>query len=347
MTQDEFKASIVQMILATDMVCHFSLKENILILHGIIRKSHQKLARLKKRALSAIHLPHNGLKSLFPTSSQDPFLHFKQNYFIPTAAASQEHDTSAALPQHVLNRQERLMMCQILVHAADISNPCRPWPVFHQLSSLVCIEFFRQGEQERALGLPVSPNMNQQEANVSAINVGFIDFIVQPYFEALAVLYPKAKELVAVCTRNRDEWINKASTTDALDALGNNITSVNVALGGPIQPHVTTAAGTVIIPEHVFLKGQKKINNGVLPLNRSVSFNHLPSRVLPIMEEEEQEEAHIRKYRNQRRKSADTTMRQVHTKHRSFIASARRKSEELSHTINLFNQPKMVSFSDR
>jgi hypothetical protein len=339
MTQNQLKASIVQMILATDMACHFSLKENIFILHGIIRQHCKLKLTRKKNALSTIHLPHKDLKPLYPILSQDPFLYFEQNYFIPTLPV-QENGLTATSPPLILNQQERLMMCQILIHAADISNPCRPWSVFHQLSLLVCVEFFRQGEEEQSLGHPVSPNMNQDEASVSAINISFIDYIVQPYFEALFMMYPKSKRLAATCKNNRNEWLKATVATEGLDSLGNNITSVNAALGGPIRPHVTTAAGTVVIPEHM-LEEQMK-NNVILPLNRSASFTN-PPWILP----EDQFEAHIKEYCNQRRKSDDIAMKQMHTKHQSLIATARRKSEELGNTISLSGQFQMVSFSNR
>lgn len=338
MIQDELRASIVQMILATDMTCHFSLKENIFILHDIIRQrckpNHQKLAR-QNCSSSLMDETYNDLSPLFPRS-QDPFLYFKQHHFIPSASTSvQGKQYTTISPPLFLNQQERLLMCQILIHAADISNPCRPWPIFHQLSLLLCVEFFRQGEEELSLGLPVSPNMDPQVASVSAINVGFIDFIVLPYFEALAELYPKSKKMVAVCKKNRDNWFKKVSTTgsEVLDAIGKHITSVNVALGGPIQSQGTAAADTVVIPEHKLWHSQKRnSNHDVLLLHRSVSFNHLSSQLPGLKEEEEQIEAHTRKYCNKRRNSADTT-RQTYRKHQPFTFTARRKSEELRPTI--------------
>ncbi|KAG1259839.1 hypothetical protein G6F68_007853 [Rhizopus microsporus] len=93
------------------------------------------------------------------------------------------------------------MLCNILIHAADVSNPCRPWQVSRELSRLVCIEFSRQAEEERQRGF-----VSQIAAEPATMNTSFIDLIVYPYFQALSLLFPKSVELVSVCARNRDEW---------------------------------------------------------------------------------------------------------------------------------------------
>ena len=49
------------------------------------------------------------------------------------------------------------LLCANLLHAADLSNPCRPYPLARRWAELVTEEFFAQGDRERRLGLPVSP----------------------------------------------------------------------------------------------------------------------------------------------------------------------------------------------
>ncbi|KAL9554632.1 hypothetical protein PS6_003314 [Mucor atramentarius] len=330
MTQEEFKSSIVKMILATDMVCHFTLKDNIAILHDKIKSSSQ-MQQLFQSTVSI----ESTLKPLF-NACNDPFEYFKSNHF------SQSTTTIAACTKTtadttVLDKNERLMMCNILIHAADVSNPCRPWSVFHQQSRLVCVEFFRQGEQELSLGLPVSPNMDQKIANPSKINVGFIDFIVHPYFEALSELYPKSIELVDACTKNRQEWLDLATET-INDVHG--IPSIKTTLGtfppaATSSTTMTIAAGTVQIPDSVVQERTKLL----LAFKRSASLNNVPQQQAqqlltpPLMP-------------TKRRKSEEVAslgmLRQIHHSRTSSISKKRRKSEELS--LYMLNQPKMVSF---
>lgn len=327
MTQEEFKSSIVKMILATDMVCHFTLKDNIAILHDKIKSSSQ-MQQLFQNTVSIV----STLKPLFDACN-DPFEYFKTNHF-SQATASTPSTTTATANTAVLDKNERLMMCNILIHAADISNPCRPWSVFHQQSRLVCVEFFRQGELELSLGLAVSPNMDQKIANPSKINVGFIDFIVHPYFEALSELYPKSIELVDVCIKNRQEWLDLATET-IHDVHG--IPSIKTTLGTFPSPSttMTIAAGTVQIPDAIMQERAKLL----LAFKRSASLNSVPQQqpqqllTPPLMPAK-------------RRKSEEVAsfgmLRQIHHTQSSSISKKRRKSEELS--LYMLNQPKMVSF---
>jgi hypothetical protein len=70
-----------------------------------------------------------------------------------------------------------------LLHAADLSNPCRPFPLARKWAGRVLGEFFAQGDRERAQGLPVSPLCSRDGTLVAASQIGFIDFVVLPYFQ--------------------------------------------------------------------------------------------------------------------------------------------------------------------
>ncbi|GAN07025.1 hypothetical protein MAM1_0145d06515 [Mucor ambiguus] len=329
-TQQEFKSSIVKMILATDMVCHFTLKDNIAILHDKIKSSSQ-MQQLFQNTVSI----ESTLKPLF-NDCNDPFEYFKSNHFSQTAAAITTTTTTTADSTTVLDKNERLMMCNILIHAADVSNPCRPWSVFYQQSRMVCVEFFRQGEQELSLGLPVSPNMDQKIANPSKINVGFIDYIVHPYFEALSKLYPKSIELVDACTKNRQEWLDLATETihDVHD-----IPSIRATLGTSPPPAttMTIAAGTVQIPDAIMQERARFL----LAFKRSASLNNVPQQ-----QQQPQQLLTPPLVPTKRRKSEEVAsfgvLRQIHHARSSSISKKRRKSEELS--LYMRNQPKMVSF---
>lgn len=226
MTQQDCRVSIVEIILATDMLCHFKLQDNISILRETIESSKES-SQISKVFANTIFVDKQKqeLKPLFPAEDEsNPFAYFKKHYF--NDIVSQPLSTITNTGIGALDWQERLMLSKILIHAADISNPCRPWPIFHQLSMLVCTEFFRQGEEEHQLGLPISSNMNRHQANPSSVNVGFIDFVAQPYFETLSALFPKCKTLATQCSRNREECLKL--TTENVDIFGNRLVPVDV-----------------------------------------------------------------------------------------------------------------------
>ncbi|KAG0223151.1 hypothetical protein BGW42_006084 [Actinomortierella wolfii] len=110
-------------------------------------------------------------------------------------------------PSSYLSPELRQVLCQCLLHAADISNAVKPWELCKRWSDLVVQEFFRQGDIEKAQNLPVSPNMDRDMHNQPQISLGFGDFVVQPYFESLAELLPAASELLDTLTANRAQWV--------------------------------------------------------------------------------------------------------------------------------------------
>lgn len=66
----------------------------------------------------------------------------------------------------------RHFILQIALKCADISNPCRPWDVSRKWSLKVCDEFFRQGDYERQLGLPVTDICDRYNNTVPKIQTG-------------------------------------------------------------------------------------------------------------------------------------------------------------------------------
>ncbi|XP_043278403.1 uncharacterized protein [Venturia canescens] len=79
--------------------------------------------------------------------------------------------------------ENRHFILQISLKCADISNPCRPWDISRKWSYKVCEEFFRQGDYERKLNLPVTPLCDRQSMSIPRIQAGFFEFVVTPLYE--------------------------------------------------------------------------------------------------------------------------------------------------------------------
>lgn len=80
-------------------------------------------------------------------------------------------------------QEDRHFILQIALKCADISNPCRPWEISKKWSQKVCEEFFRQGDYERQLNLPVTSLCDRYSTSVPKIQVGFFKFVVTPLFD--------------------------------------------------------------------------------------------------------------------------------------------------------------------
>ncbi|XP_013136524.1 PREDICTED: cAMP-specific 3',5'-cyclic phosphodiesterase 7B-like [Papilio polytes] len=69
-------------------------------------------------------------------------------------------------------REHRFLVMQIALKCADISNPCRPWNISRNWSLKVCEEFFKQGDYERKLNLPISPLCDRLDTSIPKIQIG-------------------------------------------------------------------------------------------------------------------------------------------------------------------------------
>jgi len=78
--------------------------------------------------------------------------------------------------------EDRHFILQIALKCADISNPCRPWDISSKWSYKVCEEFFRQGDYERRLNLPVTPLCDRHTTSIPKIQAGFFKHVVTPLY---------------------------------------------------------------------------------------------------------------------------------------------------------------------
>jgi cAMP-specific phosphodiesterase 4 len=81
---------------------------------------------------------------------------------------------------NMCDANHRHFILQIALKCADISNPCRPWDISKKWSLKVCEEFYRQGDFERQLNLPVTSLCDRQTTTVPKIQTGFFKFVVTP-----------------------------------------------------------------------------------------------------------------------------------------------------------------------
>ena len=88
-------------------------------------------------------------------------------------------------------QQEVLNM---LIHAADISNPAKPSKISQQWTDKVYEEFFRQGDLEKKLEIPVSMMCDRLTTNVNQAMIGFINFVVLPTIDILHNMLPELPE---------------------------------------------------------------------------------------------------------------------------------------------------------
>ncbi|XP_030322066.1 cAMP-specific 3',5'-cyclic phosphodiesterase 4C isoform X3 [Calypte anna] len=104
------------------------------------------------------------------------------------------------------NYSDRIQVLQNMVHCSDLSNPTKPLELYRQWTDRIMVEFFHQGDREREKGMEISPMCDKHTASVEKSQVGFIDFIAHPLWEAWAdLVHPDAQAILDTLEDNR-EW---------------------------------------------------------------------------------------------------------------------------------------------
>ena len=81
------------------------------------------------------------------------------------------------------NTADRALVLQMALKCADLGNPCRPWLISRVWSNLICDEFYRMGQIERRLGVPLTPICQREKTSIASIQTDFFRFIVLPLLE--------------------------------------------------------------------------------------------------------------------------------------------------------------------
>ena len=95
-----------------------------------------------------------------------------------------------------------LALCYVL-HCADISNPARLWRLAREWGARISEEFYKQGDRERALGVPVAAlndryaaGATNAAATTAANQIAFARYVVEPTLEGLMTIAPGAVEVM-------------------------------------------------------------------------------------------------------------------------------------------------------
>ena len=79
-----------------------------------------------------------------------------------------------------------IQLKKMLMKACDISNEVRPKEVAEPWVDCLLEEYFMQSDREKREGLPVAPFMDRDKVTKPTAQIGFIQFVLIPMFEAIA-----------------------------------------------------------------------------------------------------------------------------------------------------------------
>jgi hypothetical protein len=102
---------------------------------------------------------------------------------------------------------DRTFLCKLLVHAADLSNPVRPFHLTQAWARMISAEFNLQVATEQELGMPVLNFMMTPDDKALCKNeTGFASFVVAPMWRSLSSLFPALLPLVQQLDSNLGTW---------------------------------------------------------------------------------------------------------------------------------------------
>ena len=111
-------------------------------------------------------------------------------------------------------RSNKLLLMQLLLKCADISNLAKPFTNAEQWGSLVQEEFYCQGDKERRMGLDVAPMFDRlAEATTGTKSLGFLQAVALPYYEVIAEIFPSCSYIYEQALENEKTWIAAANAS--------------------------------------------------------------------------------------------------------------------------------------
>ena len=117
--------------------------------------------------------------------------------------------------------EDRDILLDLLMHASDLSNPVRPFPLAKKWGYDIMEEFCSQGDMEKKLGMPVSPLCERNDLTTDAqkaqSQIGFGDFVVGPMYKDMAAYFTGLEPCVQSLASNRAYYIEVKEGAATMD----------------------------------------------------------------------------------------------------------------------------------
>ncbi|KAJ3370551.1 hypothetical protein HDU91_006140 [Kappamyces sp. JEL0680] len=118
------------------------------------------------------------------------------------------------------NANDKKLVLNIAMKCSDINNLTKPLQTSRIWTQLIIEEFFKQGDQEKARGLPVSMFMDRNNTDIPKCQMGFIDYIVLPLYEAWSqYLVGELDSHIDNLKNNRIFWKSQADSGQPVEKI--------------------------------------------------------------------------------------------------------------------------------
>ncbi|KAJ9514582.1 hypothetical protein QJQ45_016330 [Haematococcus lacustris] len=105
----------------------------------------------------------------------------------------------------------RILVLQMALKCADLGHLAHSRDVHRRWVTLLEEELFLQGDQERALGFPVSALMDRTKGGITKSQAGFFSIVVVPQLQAFVSVFPACHYLLDQAKDNYSMWLDEAA----------------------------------------------------------------------------------------------------------------------------------------
>jgi cAMP-specific phosphodiesterase 4 len=186
----------IEAILHTDMINHFPMVSELKLIHednpDVIAGMHEEFWN---STLNAGSSGANGSDKKAAESALNPVSSNHPQWDMPPEAVE------------FWNQPDKIAtMRNLILHAADVSNPFKPFPICRAWAYLVLEEFFQQGDREKSLGLTVQLLNDRDKVKKCQSQIGFIEYVVCPLYFAFATIMPPMNTMAENLINNCRQW---------------------------------------------------------------------------------------------------------------------------------------------
>lgn len=95
----------------------------------------------------------------------------------------------------------------MLLKVGDISNVSRPFEIADKWCDVLNVEFFRQGDLEKQIGIGLTSPLNDREhPDKPKSQIGFYNFICLPLYTVVARAFPELEVNANSVKSNLEKW---------------------------------------------------------------------------------------------------------------------------------------------
>lgn len=106
-----------------------------------------------------------------------------------------------------LSTEVRHLLAGFILHCADVSNLGKPWDISEKWASLVCSEFFTQGDLEKKLNMKVSMNCDRTSTSIPQSQLNFGKYVIEELYTLLSkIVNDGGNELLINFNSNQKKW---------------------------------------------------------------------------------------------------------------------------------------------